>query len=90
MFIETYYVRLEIKNRALMEFLAVVPADVYCLIAPAMGGSLFGVIISNDAIEYLLNECGIDSLSAVERETVVQTGQIMGSRRWGNEELLNL
>jgi hypothetical protein len=87
-FIVTYWLRAELSKPAIMEFLARVPAEQYLLIPRDNG--VYGVVVSDEVMEFFTNECSVKALEVVPAAQVRQLAAEPGARVWGTRELLTL
>ena len=87
-FIVTYWLRAELSKPAIMEFLARVPAGQYLLVPS--DNWVYGVVVSDEVMEFFTNECSVRSLEFIPAAEVRQLAARPGARVWGNRELLTL
>jgi hypothetical protein len=87
-FIQTVSFVAEMSKPSLMDFIARTPADVYFLVIPFTGNRVFGIVISDDVLEYLTNEFTILSLELVPQAQISKYLGEGNCRKTGNESLL--
>jgi hypothetical protein len=88
-FIQPYWFKVEMPPPAVMDFIAKTSPDIYCFI-PAGGRWYFGVVLSEDVIDYLLNEFTIISFEQASPVHIQTAAAKPGCRIWGNTDLVSL
>lgn len=88
-FIQPYWFKVEMPPPSLMDFIARTSPEVYCLL-PAGGRWYFGVVLSEEVIEYLLNEFKVLSFEQSSSLHIQTAAAKPGCQIWGNTELVNL
>lgn len=58
------------------------------LFSPTGQNSYYGVIVSNELIDFLLNEFKVTSYETVNSDEISKMIQNLDSKTWGNVELL--
>jgi hypothetical protein len=89
-FLSAYRFAADTRKAALMGFIASVPPEQFCFVIPAGGQSVYGLILSDEVMEYFTTEypvAGLTHLSAAEW-TAACSGE--GCTVWGNRALLEL
>lgn len=86
-YIKLGYFKVRLGKLAVMDFIARTPSDMYCLI-PVGQDTYCGIVISENVIEYLLNEFSILSFEVMEKEPILQIIENFQIKAWGNRELL--
>ena len=90
MFITSHYFKAEISKVTLMEFLSSAPPDMFCFIIPKDEPFVYGIFLSDELIEYFLNEFIVKSFLNISKEELRQALEATGIGIWGNAEILNL
>jgi hypothetical protein len=72
-----------------MSFIASVPAEYYYFLVPD-DHSIYGMFISEEVVEYFINEFPLQAFEIVRPEEIRKVMQIKGCKIWGNKELLAL
>jgi hypothetical protein len=86
-FIPTYTFRAILSRPALMDFIARMPPENYVLLPQP--DCIYGIIVSDEAVDFFLNEFTVASFELVPISQIVQLGTTEGQKCWGNRDLLN-
>jgi hypothetical protein len=87
-FIQPVSFKAVLSKPALMDFIAKTPAEAYFLVIPATGNEVYGIVISEDVIEYLTNEFTVHSLEFVPPAQVQKVMANTPCKKSGNYALL--
>lgn len=80
--------KIELLPTAIMDFIAKTPPDCYFLVS--VGENLYyGMVVSEDIIEYLLNEFHVKSFEVLQSEQIKKVLFTPTYKFFGNQELLN-
>lgn len=71
-----------------MDFIAQTPAEAYFLVIPLAGNEVYGMVISEDVIEYLTNEFAVQSLELIPPAQVKKVMATAACKKSGNYALL--
>lgn len=71
-----------------MDFIARTPAEAYFLAIPLTGNEIYGIVISEDVIEYLTNEFTVRSLALLLPAQVKKIMATTACKKAGNYALL--
>jgi hypothetical protein len=71
-----------------MDFIGRTPSDVYCL-TPAGGYVYYGIVISDDILEFLTNEFQVRNLEIVNSAEITKLSTKPGCKIWGNVDLID-
>ena len=85
-FIRTYIFKAELSKPALLDFISKTPPEYYCFVVE--GTSLYGMLLTDDVIEYFINEFSVKSLEMVDPEIIRKVLITPGCKVWGNRELI--
>lgn len=87
-FIQPVSFKAVLSKPALMDFIAKTPADAYFLVIPSTGNEVYGIVISEDVIEYLTNEFTVHSLELIPPAQVQKVLATTACKKSGNYALL--
>jgi hypothetical protein len=87
-FVTPYCFRAEMSKPALMDFIARTPMEAYCLLPE--GSWVYGLVISNEVLEYLTNEFAVRTLEIIPAGEFQRLASRPQCRIWGSRELLAL
>ena len=85
-YIRTYIFKAELSKPALLDFISKTPPEYYCFLVPD-GTSLYGLLLTDDVIEYFINEFSVRSLEMVGSDEIQNVLSTPGCKIWGNREL---
>ena len=85
-FVRTYIFKAELSKPALLDFISKTPPEYYCFLVPD-GHSLYGMLVTDDVIEYFINEFSVQSLEIVGWDVIRKVFSTPGCKIWGNREL---
>jgi hypothetical protein len=90
MYVDASFFRVAVEKRALMQFLANVPAKQYCFVVIPNTSWIYACFLSNDCVEYLTNECLVQEIVSVPKEVIRKAAETKEKKLWSNEEILYL
>jgi hypothetical protein len=88
MFVTTYLFRAEVSKASLIAFISNAPPEYYSFLVPPDGTYVYGCMLTDDIVEYFLNEFPVRTFYIVEKAEIDAVAKIPGCKFWGNRELL--
>ncbi|MCW3105776.1 MAG: hypothetical protein JWQ09_282 [Segetibacter sp.] len=87
MFIPAYSFKVQIPKSRLLEFVANVPPELYFFFVPKVSGAIYGYLVSDDLVEYFLNEFPAKDFQIITMDMINQIANKPGYDFWGDNDL---
>ncbi|MDB5251031.1 MAG: hypothetical protein JWP27_200 [Flaviaesturariibacter sp.] len=89
-FLTAYRFAADTRKAALIGFIAHVPPEQFCFVIPPSGQPLYGLILSDDVMEYFTTEYPVAGLTHLSPSDWQAACGAAGCTVWGNRALLEL